>query len=201
MMDGNLVKIVEHGQSVSHTLKVMENLLSEGGANMAKISINERIVTIVEYFKEQFEKDIKKYGVEVKMEISAKNILINGDVDALGKVFLSILKNSLYAVCKKRERITFEPQVSVVMKDEEKRVMLHFIDNGIGMEESILQKIYDPYFTTKPSADAAGVGLYYVKDMVTKHEGTISVETKLNEGSDFVLSFPKWEKEKKPSGN
>jgi signal transduction histidine kinase len=112
----------------------------------------------------------------------------------LGRVLLNLFNNAFYAVSEKKKQVngTFEPTVSVSTKKVNDKVEIIVKDNGSGIPQKVLDKIYQPFFTTKPTGEGTGLGLSLSYDIITKgHSGTITVESKEGEGSKFVIILPK----------
>ena len=101
-----------------------------------------------------------------------------------------MLGNAVYAVVKKVKRSTYTPEITVKALAEGDKVSIVIRDNGIGIEETIINKIFDPFFTTKTTGEAAGVGLYLSREIVQNHGGDIHVESVKNEYSEFTIVLP-----------
>jgi signal transduction histidine kinase len=110
----------------------------------------------------------------------------------IGRVFFNLLNNSFYAVNEKaRQNIPgYEPTVVVSTKKSGNVIEIKVKDNGTGISEKILDKIFQPFFTTKPTGRGTGLGLSLAYDIVKAHGGEIKVETKEGEGSEFAIELP-----------
>jgi signal transduction histidine kinase len=111
----------------------------------------------------------------------------------MGRVLLNLFNNAFYAVSKKKEQLngTFEPVVSVSTRREGELVVITVRDNGIGMSQKVAEKVFQPFFTTKPTGEGTGLGLSLSYDIVTKgHGGNLSVKSTEGEGSEFVVQLP-----------
>ena len=85
----------------------------------------------------------------------------------------------------------YEPVVSVSTKKEKDTIIIKVSDNGNGIPDKILDKIFQPFFTTKPTGQGTGLGLSLSYDIITKaHGGALKVETKEGEGTEFIISLP-----------
>ena len=84
----------------------------------------------------------------------------------------------------------YEPAVSVSTKKENARIIIQVQDNGNGIPQNIVDKIFQPFFTTKPTGQGTGLGLSLSYDIIKVHGGEIKVETKDGEGSEFVIQLP-----------
>jgi signal transduction histidine kinase len=105
---------------------------------------------------------------------------------------LNLITNAFYAVTerKKLQGENFEPIVSLSTKTNGEKILISVKDNGNGIPQKILDKIFQPFFTTKPTGQGTGLGLSLSYDIVKAHGGELKVETKEREGSEFVISLP-----------
>lgn len=103
---------------------------------------------------------------------------------------MSLLGNSVYAVCKKYRQQAYAPEISTTAEVKGKHAYLHFRDNGIGIESTILDKIFDPFFTTKTTGEASGIGLYLSREIVQNLGGDISVQSQKDVFTEFTITLP-----------
>ena len=111
----------------------------------------------------------------------------------IGRVILNLINNAFYAVDekKKQNRNGYEPIVSVSTNKNKDKIEIKVKDNGNGIPQKVLDKIFQPFFTTKPTGQGTGLGLSLAYDIVTKgHGGELKVNTREQEGSEFIISLP-----------
>lgn len=111
----------------------------------------------------------------------------------IGKVLLNLFNNAFYYVSEKKHRLNgvYTPAITVSTKRINRKIEIVVRDNGIGIPEKFLDKIYEPFFTTKPTGIGTGLGLYLSYDIVTKgHGGEIKVKTKEGEYTEFTITLP-----------
>jgi signal transduction histidine kinase len=110
----------------------------------------------------------------------------------IGRVLVNLINNAFYAVNerKKQEANGYEPAVAVSTKKIDDKVEIKIKDNGNGIPQKVLDKIFQPFFTTKPTGQGTGLGLSLSYDIIKAHGGEIKVETKEGEGTTFVIQLP-----------
>src|SRR5207247_1198915 len=111
------------------------------------------------------------------------------------RVFLNLISNGFYAVTKRKAEsgeFTFEPTVSATTRDLGDRVQIRIRDNGIGIPAEAKEKMFNPFFTTKPAGEGTGLGLSISHDIIVKqHGGTIAVDTQPDEFTEFCIVLPR----------
>ena len=110
----------------------------------------------------------------------------------IGRVILNLITNAFYVVDEKKKRNPegYDPVVKVITKKIGDNVMISVKDNGNGIPPKVLEKIFQPFFTTKPTGQGTGLGLSLSYDIVKAHGGELKVDTKEGEGSEFVIVLP-----------
>ena len=193
MMQKNLEKIEQHGLSTTRILKAMEEMLKERSQKIEAVDIALLCQQSVEMLKTYYANDIKELNIQVEWKKPDMPIVADVVAELFNKVLMSMLVNSIYAIRKKVEKgEAYQPvlRVSVSPASGEEPPFISIYDNGIGIEESILDKVFDPFFTTKPTAEAPGVGLYLSQQAVHDWGGNITVKSVKNEYSEFEISLP-----------
>ncbi|HET7003025.1 MAG TPA: ATP-binding protein, partial [Puia sp.] len=110
----------------------------------------------------------------------------------IGRVLLNLYNNAFYALAeKKRQHPTdFEPVISVSTKKTDGKIEISVKDNGNGIPQKVLNKIFQPFFTTKPAGQGTGLGLSLSYDVIKAHGGNIKVDTREGEFTEFVIQIP-----------
>lgn len=188
MMSNNLQKIEEHGINTTRTLRAMEAMLNNRIGALVSQDMRPLCRQAVAVAAEHFKEDIARYGISIRTDMPEMPVMVSMDAEAMNKVLLSLITNSVYAVAKKFSQAAYDnPEIvlKVTLTDTNARICIH--DNGIGIEDTIKGKVFDPFFTTKPTGEAAGVGLYLVREIVNGHKGTITVKSEKGEYCDFTI--------------
>jgi two-component system NtrC family sensor kinase len=107
-------------------------------------------------------------------------------------VLLNLFNNAFYAVSEKKKAAEgeYEPVVSVDTKKVDSKVEILVKDNGVGIPQKVVDKIFQPFFTTKPTGQGTGLGLSLSYDIVKAHGGEIQVQSKENQGTEFTVVLP-----------
>ncbi len=190
MLTGNLQKVSEHGQNTTRTLKAMEEMLKDRSGGIIRMDLCSVLHQDKEMVNTYFQKEIQEHRINVTFDYPDTPLYVNGNPELLSKTFMSLLGNSIYAVMKKVKLAVFTPEVSLKVSSDSETVTLCFHDNGIGIEETIIDKIFDPFFTTKTTGEASGIGLYLSHDVIQNYGGDITVKSIKNEYTDFTVTLP-----------
>ncbi|HEY5408961.1 MAG TPA: ATP-binding protein [Ginsengibacter sp.] len=134
----------------------------------------------------------KEFNAVMKTDFDNNIEKINIVPQDIGRVLLNLFNNAFYAVNEKEKLSanSYQPAVSVTTKKSESSVLITVSDNGNGIPKNIVDKIFQPFFTTKPTGQGTGLGLSLSYDIVKAHGGEINVETKDGGGSEFILALP-----------
>ena len=134
----------------------------------------------------------KSFNAKMKTDLDQSIDKIDVVPQEIGSVLLNLFNNAFYAVNEKKQKLngSFEPLVSVVTKKDNEKVVIKVIDNGFGIPQRSVDKVFQPFFTTKPPGQGTGLGLSLSYDVIKAHGGTIKIETKEGEGSVFVIELP-----------
>ena len=189
----NLEKIRLHGKRADSIVKGM--LQHSQSSNGVKQSIDINALTD-EYLRLAYHglraKD-KSFNAITKTDFDNKIDKITVVPQDIGRVLLNLINNAYYTVSekKKQKQNGYEPTVTVSTIKDNGTIKIKVKDNGNGIPPKIMDKIFQPFFTTKPTGEGTGLGLSLAYDIVTKgHEGELKVETKEGEGSEFTIQLP-----------
>jgi two-component system NtrC family sensor kinase len=182
----NLQKINLHGKRAS---SIVKGMLEHSRQSTGKRELTDINQLADEYLRlsyhgirakdNTFNSDYKTYFDEnlPKIEVIPQD---------MGRVLLNLINNAFYAV-----KTVENPLVSVKTEQTENQIIIKVSDNGLGMSEEVKAKVFQPFFTTKPTGQGTGLGLSLAYDIITKgHGGTIEVESKEGGGTTFVVRLP-----------
>ncbi len=134
----------------------------------------------------------KNFNAIMKTDFDESIDKINIIPQDIGRVLLNLFNNAFYAVNEQKSKnlISYEPTVSVTTKKTDNHVIITVSDNGSGIPQNIVDKIFQPFFTTKPTGQGTGLGLSLSYDIVKAHGGDIKVESNEGDGSEFIIQLP-----------
>ncbi|WP_373537967.1 ATP-binding protein [Microcoleus sp.] len=192
-LKGNLKKIYQHGQRAD---KIVGNMLLHSRGQSGHWEATDINSLLVEYI------NLAYHGMRAKE--TAFNITIETDYDNdigqvevvpqdIGRVFLNIISNACYAAHKKQQEMGsgFSPILDVKTRNLDGRIEIRIRDNGPGITPEVLDKIFNPFFTTKPPAEGTGLGLSISHDVVVQqHRGELKVETEVGNYTEFIIILP-----------
>jgi signal transduction histidine kinase len=177
--DGIVKGMLMHSRSSSGQKEPTDiNALADEYLRLSYHGLRAKDKTFNAAFKTDFDMDIPKVNV------------VSQDI---GRVILNLFTNAFYSVTEKKKQLNgeYEPTVSVTTKMNDGKVEVRVRDNGMGIPQKVIDKIYQPFFTTKPGGQGTGLGLSLSYDIVTKgHGGQMIVETKEGEYAEFIIQLP-----------
>ena len=134
----------------------------------------------------------KNFNAEMITDFDESIGKINIIPQDIGRVLLNLYNNAFYAVNEEKRKnfISYEPTVTVTTRKVENHVLITVSDNGNGIPQKIVDKIFQPFFTTKPTGQGTGLGLSLSYDIVKAHGGELKVETNEGQGSIFIIQIP-----------
>ena len=191
-LEENEQKINHHGQRASGIVKGM---LEHSRTNDGKKEPTDLNALADEYLRLAYHglraKD-KSFNADFKTEFDETLPKVNVIPQDIGRVLLNLINNAFYAVNKKSKSgiESYNPEVSVITKKLDKSIEISVKDNGLGIPADIKDKIFQPFFTTKPTGSGTGLGLSLSYDIVKGHGGELKVDSTKGEGSEFIILLP-----------
>ncbi len=193
----NLEKINHHGKRADAIVKGMLQHSQSSGGVKEPTDINKLADEYLRLAYHGLRAKDKSFNAALKTDYDETIGDINIIPQDIGKVILNLITNAFYAADEKKKSGIegYEPTVSVSTKKRNEksdscRIEISVKDNGNGMPQKVLDKIFQPFFTTKPTGQGTGLGLSLSYDIVKAHGGGIKVESKEGEGSEFIVRIP-----------
>ena len=194
MLKGNLEKVVQHGKRADSIVKNMLLHSREGSGDRRPADIN----TIVEeslnlaYHGARAEKS--GFNITLQRDLDPSAGIIDLYPQEITRVFLNLISNGFYAANKRKEAGDdgFEPLLTATTKNLGSKVEIRIRDNGTGIPAEVKEKMFNPFFTTKPAGEGTGLGLSMSHDIIVKqHGGRIDVETEPGAFTEFIITLPR----------
>ena len=200
----NLEKINQHGKRAGDIVKGMLQHSRSSSGQKEPTDINKLADEYLRLAYHGLRAKDKSFNATMKTDYDETIENINIIPQDLGRVILNLITNAFYAVNEKTlsavatlptgqagpTAVKYEPTVSISTKKINDKVEIKVTDNGNGIPQNIIDKVFQPFFTTKPTGQGTGLGLSLAYDIIKAHGGELKVETKEGEGSEFIISLP-----------
>ena len=188
----NLEKINFHGKRADAIVKGMLQHSRSSTGQKESTDINALTDEYIRLCYHGLRAKDKSFNASIKTDFNPAIEKINIVPQDIGRVILNLLTNAFYAENEKKKLNIpgYEPTVSIITKKEGDRVLIIVKDNGNGIPPKVLDKIFQPFFTTKPTGQGTGLGLSISFDIIKTQGGELTVETKEGEGATFVIHLP-----------
>jgi len=191
----NLQKIVQHGKRADSIVKNMLLHSREGSGERRPVDVNALVEESLNlaYHGARAEKQ----GFNITLERSFDPAAGEADLfpQEITRVLLNMISNGFYAAIKRKSQATngeHEPVLAAATKNLGDRVEIRIRDNGTGIPPEVKDKMFNPFFTTKPAGEGTGLGLSISHDIIVKqHAGSISVETEPGQFTEFKIVLPR----------
>ncbi|MGN6530372.1 MAG: ATP-binding protein [Ginsengibacter sp.] len=199
LQDELIQDVIENSEKISHHGKradaIVKGMLQHSRKSSGQKEPTDINALADEYLRLSYHglraKD-KSFNVTIETDFDPSIGKINIIPQDIGRVLLNLFNNAFYAVNKQKSKnlISYEPKVSVTTKKSKNHVCITVRDNGNGIPENIIDKIFQPFFTTKPTGQGTGLGLSLSYDIIKVHGGETKVESEEGEGSEFIVQLP-----------
>ena len=200
----NEQKINHHGKRADAIVKGMLQHSSSGSGKKEPTDINKLADEYLRLAYHGLRAKDKSFNATMKTDFDKTIKNINIIPQDIGRVILNLITNAFYAVNEKNlsavatlptgpagpTAVNYEPTVSISTKKINDKVEIKVTDNGNGIPQNIIDKIFQPFFTTKPTGQGTGLGLSLAYDIVKAHGGELKVETTEGDGSEFNIQLP-----------
>ncbi len=188
----NTEKINHHGKRADAIVKSMLQHSRHNTGHKEPADINALADEYLKLAYHAIEGREKDFRTEMTTEFDNTIGKINIIPQEIGRVLLSLYNNAFYAVAEKARKADpgYVPMISVSTKNLGDQIELKVKDNGIGIPDKVKEKIFQPFFTTKPPGQGTGLGLSLSYDIVKTHQGSIRINSKEGEYTEFILTLP-----------
>jgi len=188
----NLEKINHHGKRADSIVKDMLQHSRASSGQKEPTDINKLADEYLRLAYHGLRAKDKSFNATIKTDFDETISNIDVIPQDMGRVILNLITNAFYAVTEKKnsDPENYEPIVTIKTQKAGNNVEVSIKDNGNGIPQKVLDKIFQPFFTTKPAGQGTGLGLSLSYDIVKAHGGTINIETEEGNGATFIISLP-----------
>lgn len=188
----NAEKIAHHGKRADSIVKGMLQHSRVSSDQKESTDINNLVDEYVRLSYHGMRAKDKLFNVKMETDLKPGLPKISVTPQDIGRVLLNMINNSFYAVNDKKKKSGegYEPVVKISTDIQNGKVIIKVADNGPGISQAIADKIFQPFFTTKPTGQGTGLGLSLSYDIIKAHNGTIQVETGEEESTTFIILLP-----------
>jgi signal transduction histidine kinase len=194
MLKGNLEKVVQHGKRADSIVKNMLLHSREGSGEHRPADINAIVEESLNLAYHGARAEKSGFNITLQRDLDPAAGMIDLYPQEITRVFLNLIGNGFYAATKRKEsgEEGFEPLLTATTKNLGNRVEIRIRDNGTGIPLEVKEKMFNPFFTTKPAGEGTGLGLSMSHDIVVKqHGGKIDVATEPGAFTEFIITLPR----------
>jgi len=195
LLKDNLDKVVQHGKRADSIVKNMLLHSREGSGDHRPADINALVDESLNLACHGARAEKPQFNVTLQRNFDPEAGMIEVFPQEITRVVLNLISNGFYAVAKRKADngdADFEPVVSATTRGRADHVEIRIRDNGIGIPADVKEKMFNPFFTTKPAGEGTGLGLSMSHDIIVKqHGGTIDVDTLPGEFTEFTIVLPR----------
>jgi signal transduction histidine kinase len=194
-LKGNLAKIAEHGRRADGIVRGMLEHSRGSSGERRSVDLNVLVDEALNLAYHGARAQDQSFDVTLQRNFGAGISPITLAPQDVTRVLLNLFSNGFYAA-RRRQGLDptpgFEPTLSVTTREQGNTAEIRVRDNGIGIPSEIRDKLFQPFFTTKPTGEGTGLGLSISYDIITQqHGGSISVDSKVGEYSEFTVRLPR----------
>jgi two-component system, NtrC family, sensor kinase len=195
MLKDNLEKVVQHGKRADSIVKNMLLHSREGSGEQRLADINALLDDSLNLAYHGARAEKPGFSITLQRDFDAGVGAIESFPQEITRAFLNLISNGFYAATKRKtenDGSDFEPVLCATTKNLGDRVEVRIRDNGAGIPAEVKDKMFNPFFTTKPAGEGTGLGLSMSHDIIVKqHGGTIEVETEQGQFTEFRIILPR----------
>lgn len=185
-LDEIVTKALDQLQQLSKTIDNFRSFFKSDN-NRSKFKIRKVVDDTLYMLKSA----IKLNNIEINVIGDGIDLEIEASINDLKQVVINTLKNSIDSIVEKQKLVRFAPLINIEITSENGATIVKIRDNGIGIKDEVLEKVFEPYFTTKEQGKGVGIGLYMSKMIVERNmDGAIYIDNNKDEGVEVVIKIP-----------
>jgi signal transduction histidine kinase len=190
----NLNKIVQHGKRADSIVKNMLLHSREGSGEHRLVDINALVEEAVNLAYHGARAEKQGFNITLERNLDPAAAQVDCFPQEITRVLLNLISNGFYAATKRKAQVNggYEPTLTAATRNLGDRVEIRIRDNGTGIAPEVKEKMFNPFFTTKPAGEGTGLGLSITHDIVVKqHSGTIEIDSALDEYTEVRIVLPR----------
>jgi two-component system NtrC family sensor kinase len=195
LLKDNLEKVVQHGKRADSIVKNMLLHSREGSREHRRADVNSLLDECLKLAYHGARAEKGEFNISVQRDFDAEAGIIEVFPQEITRAFLNLIANGVYAATRRKtedKEPGFEPTLRATTKNLGTTVEIRFRDNGTGIPAEVREKIYNPFFTTKPAGEGTGLGLSMTHDVIVKqHGGRIDFSTQPGQFTEFTVVLPR----------
>jgi signal transduction histidine kinase len=194
LLKDNLEKVVQHGKRADSIVKNMLLHSREGSGERRPADINAIVEESLNLAYHGARAERPGFNITLQRNLDPEAGMIDLYPQEVMRVFLNLISNGFYAATKRKEtgEEAFEPMLSATTKSLGNKVEIRIRDNGTGIPLEVKDKMFNPFFTTKPAGEGTGLGLSMSHDIVVnQHGGDINVDSEPGAFTEFIVTLPR----------
>jgi signal transduction histidine kinase len=194
-MQGNLDKVVQHGKRADAIVKNMLLHSREGSGEHRLVDANALVEESLNLAYHGARAENQSFKVNMERSFDPASGQVDVYPQEITRALLNLISNGFYAATKRKQQDKsegYEPALTASTKDLGDRVEIRIRDNGTGIPPEVKEKMFNPFFTTKPAGEGTGLGLSITHDIIVKqHSGSIEVNTQPGEFTEVRIILPR----------
>lgn len=192
-LEGNVTKILQHGKRAESIIRGI--LLQSHGkpGEMLPTDLNALLAEYVALGYHGLRASDNTFNIKIESDYDPSIGLVNIVPQDMSRVFLNLINNACYSTAQKKTEFkdSYSPVLKVITQKAPDKIIIRIWDNGNGIPQAILDRIFNPFFTTKPAGSGTGLGLSISYDIVVlEHHGELKAESTEGEYAQFVITLP-----------
>ena len=195
LLKSNLEKVVQHGKRADSIVKNMLLHSREGSGERRSADVNALVGESLNLAYHGARAEKAGFTITLKHDLDPEAGALDLYPQEMTRALLNLISNGFYAATKRKAEAsdeTFEPVLSAATKNLGKTIEIRIRDNGTGIPPEIREKMFNPFFTTKPTGEGTGLGLSMTHDIIVKqHGGKIDVQTEPGAFTEFIITLPR----------
>ncbi len=192
-------EVIEHlntihlnGARIDRIIKSMMTHARGSSTDKETVELNTLLKDYTKLAYHGFKSQYKDFNISFRYDLDDANPSVSVVTQELSRVITNIIENACYSLYKKKARLNgeFKPEIITASKELNDRVEFRIKDNGLGMNAETIERIFQPFYTTKPAGEGTGLGMSFTFDIINAHGGNIKVDSVEGEFAEFIIILP-----------